>query len=83
MTAGFPLRRLVVPASPRHGLRNAPALASWQGVLLNWLRPARSKNWPLPSNACWMTRPLLLAWGPLFSKILSKIEVGSKPPALS
>jgi len=40
-TAGFPIHRLVVPASPQHGLRNAPDLARWQAVLLNWLRKHR------------------------------------------
>ena len=36
--AGFLVCRLRVSALPQHGLRNAPALARWQGVLLNWLR---------------------------------------------
>ena len=39
MTAGFPLRRLVVPASPRHGLRNAPALARWQACFTQLAAP--------------------------------------------
>lgn len=41
MTAGFPIHRLRVLALPQRGLRNAPALARWQAVLLNWLRQHR------------------------------------------
>jgi glycosyltransferase involved in cell wall biosynthesis len=36
-SAGFPIRRLSVPARPQRGLRNAPALGRWQAAALNWL----------------------------------------------
>lgn len=41
-SAGFPIRRLDIPARPKKGLRNAPSLARWQAAAFAWLRRCRS-----------------------------------------
>jgi hypothetical protein len=41
--AGFPIRRLAVPARWKRGVNNLPALARWQAAALNWLRQHRQE----------------------------------------